>query len=226
VAHWSVLTQLLVGRFTYADEGLLDRTHIHLFTPSSSREMLVEVGLSTVTYEERVSLPSPISSALAQMGVALAGASVRQAELHLDFDTYQTVYRARPRFDGPLTGLVVCTEERRGAYAPRVIASYLEGFRAGEAVRLVVAAPSSAGRAQAVTGLVAEAVSALRTTTSAAIQPDVVAVSYDTTRPLFDQLPDGLERYIAVGAAARRALPGMTYARGDRISLLQALRAA
>ena len=39
--HWSVLLPLLVNdRFTYTDEGLLDRTHLHLFTFTEIKLML------------------------------------------------------------------------------------------------------------------------------------------------------------------------------------------
>ncbi len=43
--HISVLGQLMEGRFTYQDEGLLDRTHIHFFTLHEIQEMLKRCGL-------------------------------------------------------------------------------------------------------------------------------------------------------------------------------------
>lgn len=44
--HVSVLNQLMEGRFTYRDEGLLDRTHIHFFTLHEIQEMLKRCGLA------------------------------------------------------------------------------------------------------------------------------------------------------------------------------------
>ena len=44
--HISVLNQLMEGRFTYQDEGLLDRTHIHFFTLHEIQEMLKRCGLA------------------------------------------------------------------------------------------------------------------------------------------------------------------------------------
>ena len=38
VANWAMRLSLLVGRWTYTDRGILDRTHTHLFT----RKTLVE----------------------------------------------------------------------------------------------------------------------------------------------------------------------------------------
>ena len=44
--HISVLNQLVEGRFTYQDEGLLDRTHIHFFTLHEIQDMLKRCGLA------------------------------------------------------------------------------------------------------------------------------------------------------------------------------------
>jgi GT2 family glycosyltransferase len=44
VAHWSIIVQLLQGRFTYDDNGLLDRTHLRFFTPESLKDMLWDAG--------------------------------------------------------------------------------------------------------------------------------------------------------------------------------------
>lgn len=45
VSHWSVIQQLLEGRWSYAEEGLLDRTHLRFFTPATLRETLRDVHL-------------------------------------------------------------------------------------------------------------------------------------------------------------------------------------
>ncbi len=226
VAHWSVLAQLLVGRFTYEDEGLLDRTHIHLFTPTTFRELLGEVGLGVVTSETRVISPSFLSDTLAQLGVVLSSQALDQGDLHRDFDTFQTVFRARPPVDGPVTGLVVCAEGGGDADARRAVANYLAGFRVGEAVRLVVAAPAAAGGVGAVGALVSSAAATLPVPPPAALRPEVTPVTCDPDQPLAAQLPAGPARYVAVGPAAWQALPGMARTGDDRVGLLQAVRAA
>ncbi|MES9992465.1 MAG: glycosyltransferase [Candidatus Thiodiazotropha sp.] len=43
-AHAALRLELLEGRFTYEDTGLLDRTHLHLFTYNSLRELFVRGG--------------------------------------------------------------------------------------------------------------------------------------------------------------------------------------
>lgn len=39
VAHWSVVLPLLQGKWEYAENGLLDRTHLRFFTLESMREL-------------------------------------------------------------------------------------------------------------------------------------------------------------------------------------------
>jgi 2-polyprenyl-3-methyl-5-hydroxy-6-metoxy-1,4-benzoquinol methylase len=48
VAHWSVVQGLLEGRWDYAEQGILDRTHLRFFTLDSVQRMLDEVGLRVV----------------------------------------------------------------------------------------------------------------------------------------------------------------------------------
>jgi 2-polyprenyl-3-methyl-5-hydroxy-6-metoxy-1,4-benzoquinol methylase len=44
VAHWSVRKMLLTGRWTYGDNGILDRTHLRFFTCATATELLMQSG--------------------------------------------------------------------------------------------------------------------------------------------------------------------------------------
>jgi 2-polyprenyl-3-methyl-5-hydroxy-6-metoxy-1,4-benzoquinol methylase len=48
VAHWWVRKELLRGRFRYTDSGILDRTHLRLFTLETTEELLRESGWDVV----------------------------------------------------------------------------------------------------------------------------------------------------------------------------------
>jgi 2-polyprenyl-3-methyl-5-hydroxy-6-metoxy-1,4-benzoquinol methylase len=45
VAHVSTRLQLLAGKFTYTQTGILDRTHLHLYTYRTATELLHDAGL-------------------------------------------------------------------------------------------------------------------------------------------------------------------------------------
>ncbi|MFH1408613.1 MAG: class I SAM-dependent methyltransferase [Nanoarchaeota archaeon] len=57
ITHLYVRLNLLIGRFPYAQKGLLDRTHVHFFTPSSARRLLRDAGLSI---QQRAVCPTPL----------------------------------------------------------------------------------------------------------------------------------------------------------------------
>ncbi|MEO6094507.1 MAG: methyltransferase domain-containing protein [Fibrobacteria bacterium] len=48
VAHWSVLTGLIRGEWTYTETGVMDRTHLRFFTYPSFQALLKECGLESV----------------------------------------------------------------------------------------------------------------------------------------------------------------------------------
>ena len=48
VGHWSIVQGLLEGRWDYADQGILDRTHLRFFTLSSLMQTLDEAGLKVI----------------------------------------------------------------------------------------------------------------------------------------------------------------------------------
>lgn len=45
VQHWTVVRDLLAGKWDYQDSGLLDRTHLRFFTLKSIRELFDQAGL-------------------------------------------------------------------------------------------------------------------------------------------------------------------------------------
>ncbi|MCR9177558.1 MAG: methyltransferase domain-containing protein [Alphaproteobacteria bacterium] len=46
IAHWSIVVGLMQGQWEYAEEGLLDRTHLRFFTPASANGMLARNGFT------------------------------------------------------------------------------------------------------------------------------------------------------------------------------------
>ncbi|MBV9860032.1 MAG: methyltransferase domain-containing protein [Alphaproteobacteria bacterium] len=48
VAHWSIVEGLLRGEWNYADEGILDRTHLRFFTLKSVQRAIAEAALNIV----------------------------------------------------------------------------------------------------------------------------------------------------------------------------------
>jgi 2-polyprenyl-3-methyl-5-hydroxy-6-metoxy-1,4-benzoquinol methylase len=48
VGHWTVVQGLIEGRWDYADQGILDRTHLRFFTRASLRRAVEAAGLQVV----------------------------------------------------------------------------------------------------------------------------------------------------------------------------------
>jgi SAM-dependent methyltransferase len=54
VQHWTVLVELLRGRWRYQDEGLLDRTHLRFFTLESVQDLFTRAGLQVYDVQPRL----------------------------------------------------------------------------------------------------------------------------------------------------------------------------
>lgn len=65
VATWRMRWHLLSGRWDYADEGILDRTHVKFYTLDSAREFMTGAGLQ-IREEQLLGTP-PAGSALRRM---------------------------------------------------------------------------------------------------------------------------------------------------------------
>ncbi len=88
--HISVMKQLLKGNFTYTENGLLDKTHIHLFTGNEILKtfngaglMVTEMGSATIGLEEG-------DSALIERLLSLD----KDAKRHM-YETFQYVVKAK-----------------------------------------------------------------------------------------------------------------------------------
>lgn len=59
VSHTSVVSGLQRGRFDYAEEGLLDRTHLRFFTRASACAMVEDAGFEITRMERTFTFPGP-----------------------------------------------------------------------------------------------------------------------------------------------------------------------
>lgn len=53
VGHWSLLAELLKGKWNYADQGLLDRTHLRFFTLDSAVQLFEQAGWTVMDAKPR-----------------------------------------------------------------------------------------------------------------------------------------------------------------------------
>jgi 2-polyprenyl-3-methyl-5-hydroxy-6-metoxy-1,4-benzoquinol methylase len=83
VATWRMRWHLLSGRWEYADEGILDRTHVKFYTLKSARDFIAGAGL--VVREEKLLVSPPAGNAFRQLLVrrfrSLSDAATAQAFL-------------------------------------------------------------------------------------------------------------------------------------------------
>jgi 2-polyprenyl-3-methyl-5-hydroxy-6-metoxy-1,4-benzoquinol methylase len=123
VANIAVRLSLLLGRFEYAERGILDRTHLRFFTRRSARRLLEEAGYQIVEQKTTV---MPVELAL---GVRPENRVMRYVDRALAFFTrlmpgllgYQFVLVARPAA-GAEAGLEASQRTREEQEAPSVAA--------------------------------------------------------------------------------------------------------
>lgn len=112
VGHWSVVEALSTGRWDYADDGLLDRTHLRFFTRATAVEMLEEAGFEIVGMFRAILFPHTVKGnrlwrPRVRRGLELerAGRPVPGHVLRtLDACTRQIVLGARAAGSGRATG--------------------------------------------------------------------------------------------------------------------------
>jgi SAM-dependent methyltransferase len=96
VAHGDVRLALLAGRFDYRDNGLLDRTHVQLFTLSALVEMIREAGLVPVSWLRST---RPMGTTEVEIDEALFDFGMRVFGDDPEIDTYQWIVTCRRASD-------------------------------------------------------------------------------------------------------------------------------
>jgi 2-polyprenyl-3-methyl-5-hydroxy-6-metoxy-1,4-benzoquinol methylase len=90
VANWSMRLSLLGGRWRYTERGILDRTHLHLFTRKSLVETLERAGYRVVELDFTVPVPGVGTPGVERVAHALG-------RLRPQLLAYQFVAAAEPR---------------------------------------------------------------------------------------------------------------------------------
>jgi len=83
VGHWSVITRLLMGEWTYEDSGIMDRTHLRFFTRASIREMFEGAGYA-ITRLQGIPKEAPFTERF------FAALTPALTELGLDTEVFRT----------------------------------------------------------------------------------------------------------------------------------------
>ncbi|MFO1148431.1 MAG: methyltransferase domain-containing protein [Alsobacter sp.] len=100
IGHWSVVRDLLAGRWTYADSGLLDRTHLRFFTLDSAVALLRGAGLEVRRSSSRdIPLDAPGQKAFMEAlraSPGLLGGQAEAAEARLKALQYVLVAQKPP----------------------------------------------------------------------------------------------------------------------------------
>ena len=99
VAHWSVISGLLEGKWTYEDAGLLDRTHLRFFTLDSASEMFRTAGWSTIDAKPRYVSPEKTEQALKTLLPSATAIGAPEARARVNMSAFQWVIRAT---NGPI----------------------------------------------------------------------------------------------------------------------------
>lgn len=85
--HWSLQARLCLGQFIYENSGLLDRTHLRWFTPSTMTSLFEDSGFRIVSCTPRI-FPHPAEAMVLE--------HIRAFSTRLGGDPEQAVRDARP----------------------------------------------------------------------------------------------------------------------------------
>ncbi len=90
IAHWSIRLRLLMGRFDYEDYGVMDRTHLRLYTLKTGRALLENLGFPV---EQTLIAGSAVQNAL--NGWARSSGRAAPPLILPNLFAYELIYVAR-----------------------------------------------------------------------------------------------------------------------------------
>lgn len=90
VANWAMRLSLLGGRWRYTERGILDRTHLHLFTKKTLAETVETAGFRILELDHTAPVPGIGAPLVERAAHAIAG-------LRPSLFAYQFVLAATPR---------------------------------------------------------------------------------------------------------------------------------
>lgn len=94
VGHWSVLGELLTGRWRYAEEGILDRDHVRFFTLEGIRALFDESGWVIEEQQEKATPEHALMEGFVRLGKEFG---LDERRLRTEMTVFQYLVRARPK---------------------------------------------------------------------------------------------------------------------------------
>jgi SAM-dependent methyltransferase len=152
VQHWTLLADLLQGRWQYQDQGLLDRTHLRFFTLDSIGELFAHAGLVVDDVRPRVAKGPPFEDFQRLLRPVVSALGVDPGRFAVQTAALQYVVRARKPGGPPARSLVLHTviwedlaSARVRVREPERCLNTIPGVRATASVREINLPPPAPG---------------------------------------------------------------------------------
>jgi tetratricopeptide (TPR) repeat protein len=107
IMHISILAELLQGRWTYQDAGILDKTHLRFFTRYEIEKMFLTTGLDIIQMAYNAVPVTPEQNKLKENLLHLP----ETLKDHKQFDAYQWIVIAQNREDEEARTSFICGVE-------------------------------------------------------------------------------------------------------------------
>ncbi|MFY8054629.1 MAG: class I SAM-dependent methyltransferase, partial [Limnohabitans sp.] len=94
VGHWSMVAELLQGKWHYADQGLLDKTHLRFFTLDTAVALFEKAGWTVLDALPRKLQPEETEAALKTLLPAAVAMGMSEDKARVNLTAFQWVIRA------------------------------------------------------------------------------------------------------------------------------------
>jgi 2-polyprenyl-3-methyl-5-hydroxy-6-metoxy-1,4-benzoquinol methylase len=94
VGHWSMVAELLQGKWRYAENGLLDKTHLRFFTLDTAVELFEKAGWTVLDALPRKLQPEETEAALKTLLPAAVAMGMSEDKARVNLTAFQWVIRA------------------------------------------------------------------------------------------------------------------------------------